>query len=109
MSEEEVLATYKQYGIEVGDQRKTVESPGGGLAQAGGAGQVPPRAPKSDTAIIWKMHSDQTMEPVKISLGITDHAYTEVKAFVKGELNPGDDVVIRSITPKNQGPGTLRR
>lgn len=108
MSEEEVLATYKQYGIEVGDQRRVNEVPGGGLAPGGGA-QVPPRAPKSDTAVVWKMHSDHIMEPVKISLGITDHAYTEVKAFVNGELKPGDDVVIRSITSKTQGPGTLRR
>jgi len=109
MSEEEVLATYKQYGIEAGDQRQTVETPGGGLAPAGSGGQAAPRVPKSDTAVVWKMHSDHTMEPVKISLGITDHAFTEVKSLVKGELKPGDDVVIRSITPKTQGPGTLRR
>ena len=109
MTEEEVLATYKQYGIEAGDQRQMAETPGGGLAPKGGVGQAPPRAPKSDTAVIWKMHFDHTMEPVKISLGITDHAYTEIKAFVRGELKPGDEVVIRSITSKTQGPGTLRR
>ena len=109
MTEEEVLATYKQYGIEISDQRQTVETPGGGLAPSGSSGPAVARAPKSDTAVVWKMHFDHTMEPVKISLGITDHAYTEVKAFVKGDLKPGDDVVIRSITPKTQGPGTLRR
>ena len=30
------------------------------------------------TAVVWKLHPDNTIEPVKVSLGITDHAYTEV-------------------------------
>jgi glycine cleavage system H lipoate-binding protein len=49
------------------------------------------------------------MEPVKISLGITDHAYTQVGAVLKGELKEGDEVVIRSIVSKNQTLGSLRR
>jgi hypothetical protein len=49
------------------------------------------------------------MEPVKVSLGITDHAYTEVSALLKGELKEGDDVIIRSVTPKTQAPGGIRR
>jgi len=49
------------------------------------------------------------MEPVKVSLGITDHAFTEVGAVLKGGLKDGDDVIIRSVMPKNQAPGTLRR
>ena len=48
------------------------------------------------------------MEPVKVSLGITDHAYTEVTAILKGDLKEGDDVIIRSVMPKNQAPGTIR-
>ena len=46
------------------------------------------------------------MEPVKVSLGITDHAYTEVNAVLKGELKEADDVIIRSVVPKGQAPGT---
>jgi len=49
------------------------------------------------------------MEPVKVSLGITDHAYTEVTAVLKGELKQGDDVIIRSAAAKSQGLGGLRR
>ena len=48
---------------------------------------------------------DNTMEPVKVSLGITDHAYTEVTAVLKGQLKEGDDVIIRSVQPKSQAPG----
>jgi hypothetical protein len=49
------------------------------------------------------------MEPVQVSLGITDHAYTEVGAVLKGELKEGDDVIIRSVTATNQVPGGIRR
>jgi len=31
-----------------------------------------------------------------------------VTGFLKGELKPGDDVIIRSVTSATQGPGTLR-
>jgi len=34
--------------------------------------------PRAENAVVWKLHADNTMEPVKISLGITDHAYTQV-------------------------------
>jgi hypothetical protein len=49
------------------------------------------------------------MEPVKVSIGITDHAFTEVLAVLKGELKEGDAVVIRSVVSKSQAPGALRR
>jgi hypothetical protein len=49
------------------------------------------------------------MEPIKVSLGITDHAYTEVSAVLKGELKEADDVIIRSIVPKSQSLGGIRR
>ena len=49
------------------------------------------------------------MEPVKVSLGITDHSYKEVAAVLKGQLKEGDELVVRSVVPKSQAPGTLRR
>jgi HlyD family secretion protein len=111
MSPEEVLAVYRQYGIDGGE--RTVATGGSGVVQASeqnpAGAQNPPRAPKGDTAVIWKLHADNAMEPVKVSIGITDHAYTEVIAVLKGELKEGDAVVIRSVVPKNQSPGTLRR
>jgi HlyD family secretion protein len=111
MSSEEILATYKQYGIDSGERLT-----GGEVAAAPNAGsspapatQMPPRAPKADTAVVWKLHRDNTMEPVKISLGITDHAFTEVTGVLKGELKEGDDLIIRSVVAKGQTLGGIRR
>src|ERR1700733_8687157 len=63
---------------------------------------------KAETAVVWKLHPDKTMEPVKVSLGITDHAYTEVSSVLKGELKESDDVIIRSVVPKGQTLGGIR-
>jgi len=110
MAAEQILAIYKQYGIEGGERKAAPDTAGavtatqGALENRGAA-----RAPKADTAVVWRLHPDDTLEPIKVSIGITDHAYTEVAAVLKGELKPGDDVVIRSVGPKVQGPGALRR
>jgi len=36
--------------------------------------------------------------------GITDHAYTEIAGFVKGELKEGDELIVRSVMPKSTAP-----
>jgi hypothetical protein len=111
MSAEEILAVYKQYGID-GSERQAAGT-SSGIVQASETpkpeGQSQARAPKSDTAVVWKLGPNNALLPVKVSLGITDHAFTEVLAVVKGELKENDTVVIRSVVPKNQAPGTLRR
>src|SRR6202171_549069 len=99
---EEILELYRQYGIE-GSEQKPAADP------VAGTSQNLPRAPKADTAVVWKRHPDNTMEPVKVSLGITDHAYTEVTSILTGELKEGDDVVIRSVVAKTQAPSGIRR
>ncbi len=114
MSAEQILTIYKQYGIDASEQKQAVEEPASGGNAVGNRGQgvatpTPPRVPKRDTAVVWKLHADNTMEPVKVSLGITDHAYTEVSGVIKGALNEGDDVIIRSVAPKSQGLGGIRR
>jgi HlyD family secretion protein len=103
MSPEEILLLYKQYGIEAGEKRLTSEDPV--ATQTAGAGQNPPRAPRADSAVVWKIRADNTMEPVKVSLGITDHSYTEIAALLKGELKEGDEVIVRSVVPKSSTPG----
>ena len=108
MPPEQILATYKQYGID-GIERKAASDGAASPSEAAAASTVAARAPKPDSAVVWKLHLDNTLEPVKVSIGITDHAYTEVGAVLKGELKPGDEVVIRSVSPKTQGPSTLRR
>ena len=107
MAPEEILAMYKQYGIENNERKKASEDPaaGDGGSKGGGGVQNQPRTPRSDSAIVWKLHPDNTMEPVKVSLGITDHSYTEVAAVAKGELKEGDQLIIRSVVPKSSAPG----
>ena len=115
MTAEEILAIYKRYGIDGREQLQASEDSASAATQtksavpAGSASETEPRTPKTETAVVWKLHPDNSMEPVKISLGITDHAYTQVVAVLKGELKEGDEVVIRSIVSKNQTLGSLRR
>jgi len=105
MSSEEILVVYKQYGIDVGEAAVAQNSD----SSPGQAVQTPARAPKADTAVVWKLHADNTMEPIKVSLGITDHAFTEITAVLKGELKEGDDLIIRSVVAKGQTLGGIRR
>ena len=107
MSPEEVLVLYRQYGIEPPGERKTAsdEAAAAERGPSSGGAQNSPRAPRSDSAVVWKLRADNSMEPVKVSLGITDHSYTEVAGFVKGELKEGDELIIRSVMPKSTAPG----
>jgi hypothetical protein len=44
-----------------------------------------------------------------VSLGITDHSYTQETRVAHGALEPGQELVIRSIVSKSQVPGGIRR
>jgi HlyD family secretion protein len=105
---EEVVDLYKRYGIERAEEERSATGAAEESAPGVSAKNLPHTA-KAETAVVWKLHADQSIEPVKVSLGITDHAYTEVSAVLKGELKEGADVIIRSVTSKPQAPGTLRR
>jgi hypothetical protein len=112
LAPEEIRALYAKYGITAGPSaataadenalrtRATAERP----AQRGGAETVS-REARSDNAIVWKLHADKTLEPIKVALGITDHAYTEVTALLTGTLQPGDAVVTGSVLAKTSTPG----
>src|SRR5579864_8960747 len=79
MSQEEILALYKQYGIEGGERRLgSNEVAAAEKPLPAGPSAIQPRTPRADSAVVWKLHRDNSMEPVKVALGITDHAYTEV-------------------------------
>src|SRR5580693_2772617 len=108
MATEEVLALYKRYGIEGVDGVQAAPESAATGGEKPAEAQNLPRSPKAETAVVWKLHPDKTMEPVKVSLGITDHAYTEVSSVLKGELKESDDVIIRSVVPKGQALGGIR-
>jgi HlyD family secretion protein len=108
MSAEEILAIYKAHGIGDGASNPAEESIATS-AQSAPTTQGAPRAPKSDSVVVWKLHPDKSMEPVKVALGITDHAFTEVTAVLKGTLKEGDEVIIRSVVAKPQMFSAIRR
>lgn len=98
---DEVTALYKQHGIDGIGSQQAADDPADGNAKT-------THSPKTESAVVWKLHADNTMEPVKVSLGITDHAFTEVTAVLTGELKEGDDIVIRSIVAQTQALGSIR-
>src|SRR5438552_11831822 len=102
MSPEEILALYRQFGIEP-SERKTASDEASAAERV--PAQNPPRAPRADTAVVWKLRADNSMEPVKVALGITDHSYTEIAGFLKGDLKDGDELIVRSVMPKGTAPG----
>jgi hypothetical protein len=71
--------------------------------------RVASRTTKSNIAVVWKLHPDKSIEPVKLALGITDHAFTEVTEVLKGDLKEGEDVIIRSVVAKLQALSGIRR
>jgi HlyD family secretion protein len=105
MTPEEILQLYQQYGID----QKQVEAAEKSAAPAGAPESNIARAPRPTTAVVWQLHSDNSMGPVEVSLGITDHAFTEIAAVVKGDLKESDNVVVRSISAKPAAPGAVRR
>jgi HlyD family secretion protein len=107
---EEILAIYKQHGIDGAERAQaSSDSVAAATTPPNSSGPQPPPRPKGDTAVVWKIHPDNSMEPVKASLGITDHAYTQITGVLKGQLNEGDELIIRSTVPKNLQPGTPHR
>jgi HlyD family secretion protein len=111
MTAEEILAIYKQYGIEGPGEKQAADAPSTPVSETSASAptQNQTRVPKTDTAIVWKLGLDNKMEPVKVSIGITDHAFTEITGVLKGDLKQGDDLIIRSVVSKSQTLGGLRR
>jgi len=91
MEPDEVVALYKKYGIEPGEAAAV-----GSLSGKSGR--------RAETAIVWKLRADSSIEPLKVALGITDHAFTEVTSVLAGQLKAGDELLTRSVTSKAQAP-----
>jgi HlyD family secretion protein len=53
---------------------------------------------RQDSGIIWKLLPDKTLQPVQVTLGVTDFTFTEL---VSGSVNPGDDLVIGQSSNKS--------
>jgi HlyD family secretion protein len=112
MSLEEIRAIYTRYGLEVSAGPRASDEPSAAPGRPTPADTTHngSRAARRDVAVVWKLDQDNnTMDPVKVSLGITDHSYTQVTGVLKGTLRDGDDLIIRSLMAKPQTPGGIRR
>jgi HlyD family secretion protein len=132
---EEIRALYQKHGIpEAGGPRAQVSSTaaasaGGTRTQAAGnrkggtAGAArystatveEGQAPRYDTQVVWKLSADNSLDPVRIKTGITDHTFTEVVQDLNGELKAGEDLVTgvaqgraSGNAPRPGGPGAPR-
>jgi len=63
-----------------------------GGPNAGGGGR------RQDSAIVWKLLPNKELQPVQVSLGVTDFTFTEQ---VNGNLSPGDELVIGQSSNKS--------
>ncbi len=126
MTADQIRALYRQYGLISNDQPAASSGQAGsGNRQRGGpsggseAGNAAAQqhTPRVDVAVVWKIHPDKTLEPVRIRTGITDHTTTEVAQILKGSLNDGDSLVTGAATTASGarppgfggGPGGARR
>ena len=69
---------------------------GGSGGRGGRAGAAGANSQHEDSAIVWKLLPDKSLEPVQVGIGVTDFTFT---AMTKGNLQPSDDLVIgQSVT-----------
>lgn len=102
LSPEQVRALYAQYGI---DESRLAADNGDATSATGAK-----KPARTESVVVWKKHADGTLEPVQITLGITDHAYTEVTQVLRGSLKAADEVVTTAVASKGGGgPQTIRR
>ena len=113
LTADEIRALYKQYGLTSGGQPpQPANSAGNGEKAAGGqraagdgaaAAGAPQKTPRIDVSVVWKLHPDKTLEPVRIRTGITDHTTTEVAQVLKGNLSAGDELVTGANSASGSG------
>lgn len=128
-SADEIRTLYQQYGIPEGAVQTAQNKPGsrpqppGGGTANGRPGSKPASAPAAsestgpryDTQVVWKLLPNNSLQPVRIKTGITDHTFTELVQELNGDLKPGDNLVTgiaqghaSSGTPRLNTPGAAR-
>jgi HlyD family secretion protein len=104
LSSDELRALYQQNGIPEGSSQPTQDkansSPRPATAPVTGRPGSKPAipattesSPRYDTQIVWKLLADNSLQPVRIKTGITDHTFTELVQELNGSLKPGEDLV----------------
>ena len=120
LSADEVRALYQQYGLPENAGQPSQDKPP--IAAAPPHASVPnarPGAktaavalsdsvgPRYDTQVVWKLLPDNSLQPVRIKTGITDHTFTELVQELNGSLKSGDDLVTGIAQGRASGPTRL--
>ena len=104
-SADEIHALYQQYGIPESTGQQAQAKPesrpqSSAPAPSGRPGSKPVSAPiaseaspRYDTQVVWKLQPDNSLQPIRIKTGITDHTFTELVQEMNGTLKPGDELV----------------
>ncbi len=114
LAPDEMRTLYRRYGIGADE----IDSGTGGVATRpvgadngtlrpvertpSGAMTAGPARGSRTSVVVWKLHADDSIEPVQIVVGITDHAYSAVVDTVRGELKEGEQVVTGALVAKGQ-------
>ena len=112
----ELEALYRRYGVSthvgIAERGDTAKRGTPGRSTRASASTPSAATPTPDSAaIVWKLQDDGSIEPVQVTLGITDHAYTEITRLVTGTLSSGDDVVTGALSARSSvapTPGVRR-
>src|SRR5512146_1876749 len=83
MSPAQIQAAFQSIGATGGAGRRS------GSQQSSGTSSV---------ATLWKLGQNNSLEPVVVKTGITDHTNTEIAQVLKGSLQPGDQLVTGKLT-----------
>jgi hypothetical protein len=111
---EEIHALYSRYGIGADEsasgtalaEAHPVDRSAAIASDADGPhfGAAPSTDGQGSSAdiVVWKLHADNSVEPVQIAAGITDHTYTAVIRTVRGDLKEGDQVITGALASSGQ-------
>jgi HlyD family secretion protein len=99
---DQIQALYQKYGITIpqAPSAQRTEQPGGGTKER--PAPVSDGKPSTDTAIVWKLLPDKSLQPLPVHVGLTDHTFT---ALTGGDLKPGDELVTGVTTAKSGSSG----
>jgi HlyD family secretion protein len=99
---DQIQALYQKYGISIPQppSAQRTEQPGGGTKER--PAPVSNGKPSADTAIVWKLLPDKSLQPLQVHVGLTDHTFT---ALTGGDLKPGDELVTGVTTAKSGSSG----